>query len=315
MLQDLEDKTAKILSRILSQKRIPKWNSEEFSILILFLLMSHSRTIAMADEMQQMIEKFNRQLMLNVPQFKDIADKVNVKVNDPVLLSLKNATMMHPILMDLKCKLLLNRVGKKPFLLSDHPVALYNQFFEEKKTYGSNTGYSAKGLQLYLPFTPYAGLFLYDSGIYQVGGGHNRPVQIDNQLDVDTLNGIQYLNAFENLFFDNRVISLFAKYRSSSKMEVEQAPLLSNVGTEDGDVIRLYKKDIRCSARFTFVKLTDAALNLRMDNRAIYDRDPFITRLHDKFMKLVDEGKRDPDDFWPFVLDETEAIVKNIKAK
>jgi hypothetical protein len=318
LLQNLEDESAKIIARIITERRMPSWKKEEYSILLMFLIASHSRTPEMASETQEMITKINRQAMLNVPQFKDIADKVSLEIDNPVGFALQTAVTMHPILTDMKCKLLLNRTKTTRLILSDHPVVLYNQLFQDQNDHRGHIGYSSKGLEIYLPVTPFAGLFFYDGAMYEVGSNRNRPVQIDDKKDIEWLNGLQYLNTMENLYFDNTVskdcvkdlMHRFARYRREERVEIHQAPLKSREGESFDEIIHIHKKDIKCEASFTFVRFSKAALDFMHHGGSSLARDPITVALHREFLRLVRAGERDPGDFWSFVMDETEAIIK-----
>ncbi|PSB29751.1 hypothetical protein C7B70_17685 [Chlorogloea sp. CCALA 695] len=150
-------------------------------------------------------------------------------LNQPTHANLRQAALLLPFTFDLHFKLIVNQT-RKPFITSDHPVVLYNQFLEDKKSYGSNTGIACKGLEIFIPLSPSHLLIFFDGNVYKIGSKSNFLVVITSETDVENLNLLQCISANENLYFNQEVTELqishlmrrATQYRNTTKANVNE---------------------------------------------------------------------------------------------
>lgn len=119
--------------------------------------------------------------------------------------SLKSAELLVPDLLNLKYKLIKNKTSS-PFIISDNPLIMYNQFLEKRNwKFGSQRDFGLKGLQLFLPLNDSYMLTVYDSDIYKLGNKKEHIVSIDDKKSIDQLNLLQFLNSENTVNFNHRV--------------------------------------------------------------------------------------------------------------
>ena len=95
---------------------------------------------------------------------RELADSFIAKKPN-VIIDVMHIVCKHPyILLNLKWRLLINNTNL-PFIISDNPVCLYNQFAE--KRHCSLCGLALSGLQVFYPLTPHLGMFYFDGDIYK----------------------------------------------------------------------------------------------------------------------------------------------------
>lgn len=90
-------------------------------------------------------------------------------------------------------RLLVDQTGEG-FVTSDNPVVANNQLLSFR-TFGSNCGIAAKGLQLYFPIDPRKLIVFYDGAVYRVGSGDNIVVNVTSPADTYGINTLQVVGA------------------------------------------------------------------------------------------------------------------------
>ncbi|EJL62766.1 DUF4238 domain-containing protein [Flavobacterium sp. CF136] len=138
----------------------------------------------------------------NVPS--DLAPRFHEQQTDQgKLLSLKSADQLVPDLLDLKYKLIKNTTSN-PFIISDNPLVLYNQFLEKRNwRICSQRDFGLKGMQFFLPLNDWYLLAVYDANIYKLGTKKQQVVTIDDKNSVDQLNLLQFLNSETTVNFSH----------------------------------------------------------------------------------------------------------------
>ncbi|OMQ12941.1 DUF4238 domain-containing protein [[Flexibacter] sp. ATCC 35103] len=118
--------------------------------------------------------------------------------------SLKSAELLASDLLDLKYKLIKNTTSN-PFIISDNPLVLYNQFLEKRNwKICSQRDFGLKGLQLFLPLNDSYMLAVYDTNIYKLGNKKEQVVNINDKNSIDQLNLLQFLNSETTVNFNHR---------------------------------------------------------------------------------------------------------------
>ena len=138
------------------------------------------------------------------PTVKELSSSFTAK-NPNAIIDAMYAVCKHPyILIDLKWRLLVNNTNI-PFITSDNPVCLYNQFIEKRNC--NLCGLALSGLQFFYPLTPQLGVFYFDGDIYKCGSVKRHFVEII-QEDAFHLNRLIVLNATANIFYNTQITDL-----------------------------------------------------------------------------------------------------------
>lgn len=125
--------------------------------------------------------------------------------------SLKSAELLVPDLLNLKYKLIKNKTSN-PFIISDNPLIMYNQFLEKRNwKFGSQRDFGLKGLQMFLPLNDSYMLAVYDSDIYKLGNKKEQLVSIDDKNSIDQLNLLQFLNSESTVNFNQKASEYYIR--------------------------------------------------------------------------------------------------------
>lgn len=137
--------------------------------------------------------------------------------------SLKSAELLIPDLLSLKYKLIKNKTSS-PFIISDNPLIMYNQFLEKRNwKFGSQRDFGLKGLQMFLPLNDSYMLAVYDSDIYKLGNKKEHIVSIDDKKSIDQLNLLQFLNSENTVNFNHRVTEHYIITLKEKSMKYKKA--------------------------------------------------------------------------------------------
>jgi hypothetical protein len=213
-----EGKSSWLLSQVIKLEQLPPKNLPAYQLLLDFIIVQHLRTKHEADIQNKMWDGFWKAILeedierlknddwekilgKNVkPPTKEDLNKFMVRMKDTVIFSLSLAGPAYvSTLDDLESHLVLLN-GQRHFVVSDNPVAIYNQYYEWIKE--SNTGLASKGIQIFLPISPHCLLVLYDKSVYHVTGDQGMTRGVSDK-DLQLLNLLQFVNADQNIFFDS----------------------------------------------------------------------------------------------------------------
>ena len=287
LLALIENEASQLLSKICAERWLPEYGSDEHFNLLTFVLFLHSRTEYIGTQMNEMIDKLSKRILIEQPEFKSEIDNFEIKLNKAANFVLGVVALMVPLGKDLKYKLLLNKTTDF-FVTSDHPVVKYNQFLESKEAPWGITGLQSKGLQIFLPIKPELILLLYDSNIYKVGNKKRKVVRIDKRDDVKSLNILQFINAHNNIYFNNQVREEYIselnkeseKYQRESKTNVKK--YYSTRGKDF--LLHIYDEDIRMNFELSIITFTKLAKKYKLGNRVEHIRKPELTK---KYINLI----------------------------
>ncbi|HEY1196571.1 DUF4238 domain-containing protein [Flavobacterium sp.] len=135
--------------------------------------------------------------------------------------SLKSAEQIVSDLLNLEYKLIKNTTSN-PFIISDNPIILYNQFFEKRNwKFCSQRDFGLKGFQMFLPLNDSYMLAVYDSNIYKLGTKKQKIVAIDDKNSIDQLNLLQFLNSETTINFNHKASQYYIEtlYQKSKKFK------------------------------------------------------------------------------------------------
>lgn len=279
-LSELENKSAPIFRAMWEKELLPDYKSIEHSEMIHFVLILDLRNPLRFN----LLENFET-LMANtkssiregnistdlIPRFKHLQTETGK------LSSLTSANMLVPELLDLKFKLIRNNTGK-PFIISDNPLIIYNQFLEKRKwNFMSQREYGLIGLQMLLPVNDCYLLMIYDSDIYKVGNKKGKVIEIDDEKCIDQLNILQILNSSSIIKFNHRASEHYIKtlYAKSKRFKKPNEPFINvhpvqqrNVEVEPkAQIIELGITDLQINLCLQKVKFTDKSRNVKLEGR------------------------------------------------
>jgi hypothetical protein len=306
---DLEGLAAGVLRHLVERRQIPKWRSAEHTTLMTHILFQLMRTPTAVDEAQESMTQWTKAVASHNETLAPHINDVSFEFKDLLSFILSIAAQCIPIVLDLRHKLLINNTTK-PFITSDHPVVLYNQFMEHRNKFGSSTGLSAKGLQIFFPLNPTCCLICFDYATYKVGGRSLKSVQIAvSEEDVEALNILQVANAGGQLFFGNSVSEKYIRqlvatgtyFRREQRSELKEYPANTKEG---GILLHASKKDIRVGLKLSVIGELGQTRDYSLGTRVVHERDPVLSQLHREFMEKVDAKQYRATQFNEFIRDK-----------
>ena len=176
-------------------------------------------------------------------------------VTQPGVLALGSQAQLIETCADLKYKILINRTAL-PFITSDNPAAIYDQFMERmgNKIYALGS----RGLQIYLPITPKIGILYYDSQCYKLGDRKKEYVEIFHYKDIQELNKLTVANSENVIYympstFTERNIELMVQkcIKFKPTKHIDTFPELK---TSEGVIFGACNVSIFCHLALSFVK-------------------------------------------------------------
>ncbi|GMR63538.1 DUF4238 domain-containing protein [Bacillus sp. MN7755] len=292
-LGKLEGEASKLFYKILSEKFMPAYLSNDYYLMLIFTIFLAVRTEHSADTQNEFLDKAVKTIFKDDPRVKERLDDFTVKhVNAPAFI-LSVAAKMLPVASDLKCKLIFNRTNRA-FITSDNPVVKYNQFLEHRNSHGSNLGFATKGLQIFFPLSPKVYLVFYDGDTYKVGNKKNDIVWLDNERDIRELNILQCVNAYKNIYFNQDMDELTAKkvylkateYRHDIKANVNEYKALEN---RNRALIHMYGQDKKMNLRLNFIKELKKARKYNLGNKTVHVRSEELLKVAKDFEEYMDK--------------------------
>ncbi len=275
-LGQLENITAKILSKITEENKLPKRYSDDHFTLCVYVLLAQTRTKGNLDKMNQMTDSMFHTWIQRFPEIRDLSEKYRVRMEAPFDFFLGLTSRLSPIIMDLKFKILKN-TSQTPFIMSDDPTILYNDFDNKKgRGIGSARGYASKGLQIFYPMSPTVTLMFYDEWAYKVGSVKLRTIKINESNFIDQMNLLQILNANEVLFTNNQVSENYIKDLERKSHDFDkfdnQFQRMFQTAKTNEVIIMNSRTNPKVNLGFSGYKLRDNAKAWKPDDRISYPR-------------------------------------------
>ncbi|OFZ53901.1 MAG: hypothetical protein A3D92_05825, partial [Bacteroidetes bacterium RIFCSPHIGHO2_02_FULL_44_7] len=307
---DLENESARIISKIILSDIAPKLHSEEHVILIVFALTLHARTLWSAEAVDEMFDKLSKATLMHDSRVAEHLPLVNFSVKNPVSLAVSVVAVYLPLMLDLEYRLVLNQ-STIPFVSSDNPVVLYNQFLEHRKPLGSITGLALKGLQMFVPLSSRHLLVFYDPAVYRVGGWRPQPICTRNVVTVNSVNLLQALSARSNVYFsscddaeyvDQLCQGADAK-RRQSKVQVNEYTKPGSTKEKGSSILHTFNTDIKCDLRLSFVHEFPDVKDFSFTRHDQLYRDKISVELLDEFQDRVRKGKYKASEYFKFLDD------------
>jgi hypothetical protein len=298
-LAEVETQASRVLNSIIVSGNLPPRGSANDIVLRTHIVLQAERTMYSAEETNEMIGKFVMAIMEKHPRFKEEMKKVTIGIKDPALFRLGMAGEFIPFTLDLEIKLLLNRTGK-PFITSDNPIVKYNQLLEARDWPGSHCGWAVKGLQTMLPLNASNHLIMYDSLRYRIGNRRQDTIEIIDTRDVDALNGLQFLNAGENVYFGTGVDERYIREmhgssvtrRRKQKVNLRKFRRVAPSPDPNSMLLAVGARDIRTNLVLSFCKMTKHAKQERLGPSAALYRSEKLRLMHESMRQADIEAAR-----------------------
>jgi Protein of unknown function (DUF4238) len=258
-LGDIEGEISSVIKYIIENDSL-SFDIDEYSKLLRFILYQSARTSAHVESTKIALQELNKNLYQYTGRNFDMDVKDMLSYVDRQLPYLTHAELF----------LLINET-EIPFVTSDNPVVLYNQFMEMKR-HPTGASWANKGLQVFLPISPNHMVVLFDPYVYRMGKQDGRgPRQWVVPMDVEYLNSLQYLKCGKLLFYNDKIeptyIGRLAEKYGNIRLSLSK-PEAHTLGSYN--LLRV--ADPRIGISFSFTKLTMGAKKWKPGNMAVYLR-------------------------------------------
>lgn len=260
----LEAMTQKVMEKVDANPR-KALDKIDDSTLYVFTILQLGRTVAHATIIQSTADTVLKQLMKeeflhkqsdNKKLSEDEIDLYCLRFPSLGGFSLGIQAQMIPTCVDLEQKLLINNT-RHAFVTSDNPTALYNMFFERMGR--DESGMGCRGVFVFMPLSPELAIVLYDGKVYKIGNKRQPYAEIINKRDVEELNKLTAVNAFQTILYNpksttvdelSRLAYFHKKYAVENKV-VE----IKGINPETGNTIMgVHQIGIMCGLQLSFVK-------------------------------------------------------------
>lgn len=297
--KQMETAMRPVFSYLIETKHLFKPLSQEHFEFLFFVLLTNGRTKFAADRIDEMIDKFAKAIFKHDPNVKDYLNEFEIKSSNAVIEALDKAIYQVPLALDLQFKMVVNG-STIPFVLSDHPIVFHNQFLMDRRWPGGHTGIAQWGLQILVPLSPRCMIIFYDGKVYKVGNRKEDIVLTSEDSDINQINQMQFLNAGENLYFNEKIDESYCiqlsrkakKLRNKNKVKFSEFKSLDDprgfntlLGISDPGL----KMDLRLSCMKNLKKSKKIKIGPSMYNV----RDPRAVEEHRKRMDEIEKERED----------------------
>jgi Protein of unknown function (DUF4238) len=127
----LEDASAPIFRRMITERKLPPRHSAEHGLLSQFIAVQHGRTQAHEAELNEMADKFGKHVVRKrvEPDLVKHLDHARISITNAATWSVHVAAVQAPVLFDLEYKILVAPAGSF-YISGDNPVVFLNQYID-----------------------------------------------------------------------------------------------------------------------------------------------------------------------------------------
>jgi len=308
-LSTIESIAASAIKNILAKRTMPEKLTSEYYSLLAFTALQWARTPYAADEAKEIIEKSLESTVERDKSYKIVLDEFKSRLENAPLYLLRNVPKLIPCISDLNIILLINQTNI-PFITSDNPVVLYNQFLEKRREYYCNTSFESKGLQIFFPLSPELCLIFFDKDVYRFSNALNRTIKLAKQQDLNALNQLQCINSYTNIYFNENVSNDYITYifrkvkkwrRDSKFRHIESPP---RKGPDGG--IRIlqvnHKNDIKINLYLSFISIKKSARGFKIGDKALIVRNEQLFKQRE-YLTALERTQYQPTRIGDFIVD------------
>jgi hypothetical protein len=217
MFMKIESKVGGIIRNISETQKIPSKQSEDFHTLLLFMLLSEARNLKTADSYNNFVNLQMKTLLRMKMEHgtvkgisPELLEETEIQADIPNLMSIKVTAEISPILLDLKCCLIVNTTDRH-FISSDNPLVRYNQMYIKRRYQLRGYGFGNMGIQLFFPITPSLCVCVFDDVFYNHKENEQGNIIVNKGRYVDELNKLFYLNSYRTLFFNGKLSEAYIR--------------------------------------------------------------------------------------------------------
>lgn len=281
-LEKLENATGPYIKRIIETNTLPPKGTEAYGLILLFIVILSARTKDALYAIDELTSKIINELMKYDKSVRNKAGKYKIKMSNSAASVVIASADSAPLADDLRMKLLINDTKNK-FVFSDNPVIKYNQFLEQRKHPGGNTGIATKGLHFF-PISPRLTLCLYDDWAYKVGFRSQDILTLTEIKDIDNLNKLQVLNCFEHLYFNHELTEYYIRNlcqfekdkRLKNYINLQQANTYNDIEGREHIQFLTNGINIEVNLNMSFIKQTKKAKKHVLSDYAVQLRNESI---------------------------------------
>lgn len=308
---DLESAASRVINQIIRRKSAQEQSTQEHRTILTHALLQRARTKYAAEADEEMGDTLIKTIMgEGGTLIREEPDQAEIKNDNPTALPLATMALIIPVAMDLMYKVLVNKTSLS-FITSDCPVVLYNRACEQSKVM-SHIGLASKGLEIIFPLSPKHILLFYDERIYKVGARKQRFAYVNVENDVRQFNDLQWLNAHENIYFNDR--SLYPEIlRGASKNIKKRHTKKAYINKYQGDtradgmqstLLHVHRSVLNIGMNIHCIKQIRVVSEEEMNNGAKSIRNPGLYNIYSEFLVLVHKGEYKPSEFGEFLHDK-----------
>lgn len=303
LAEEIESKANELIKKVLETNEFPQiW--DDYLHLCQFLMISEARNLRTSDSTNHLADMLAKILLDSHPEtqhLKSELDKFKIELDRPANMNIEIAIRNSALILDLKPLLIIEQTGgARKFITSDNPLIRYNSLYL-KKGYPGGFSYIDRGAQFFFPISSHKCILLYDSWIYDVPEETNHVLYLKRARDVDQLNELLYLNAYNNVFFDRKtkkgyIESLHHKSRREPKMRnlERETSVFKAKSPRGGELIYASRNQVRKKFDFAWLKFSILANNLVMPRHMggiSREESPYISEfLKERELQFRQEG-------------------------
>ena len=290
-LMEIESKASRAILRIIETGKIPDFCSEDYQIILLFVLIMDARVLKQADAMDNFIDVQMKMIL----QMKIEHDMVDMRVEDldrvkmhleiPNLYNIEAAFSSWEILLDLKMCLICNDTDRV-FITSDNPVVKYNCMYNVRGYTNRNYGLGNMGIQIIFPISPRICIYIYDNVMYDNKPAVDNNFHIERAKEIDKINRLIYMNSYDFLLFHPSTKESYLENIIRGNCNLKNNPVeIAVFGSKDDKFIMNGCRTVRHRFDFSFCRINKNLLNLSFPQHIGGPIRPRAKRFTDKTNK------------------------------
>ncbi len=282
----MENRQAQVIKSIIETRSLKPLSGYDYIPLYSLIALQHSRTVTSKIQGDQLMEHISDEIVSSL-----IGPDADVRITYPAmhLMIIVLSLQTIPLLSALGAVLLINNTNKN-FIFSDNPVVFYNTYFNRVRDRGL-VGIRSPGLQIFCPLNKELALFLYDVQCYstRLRGEDFSTVPINSDADVESINSLQFINCYENIFYSDKgqkdsIKILHDKMRDlvgKNKM-VKKRHVFTDDNGKRREFVHLYHNNVPYDLNLSFL-----LLNANCDETRLF-----------RNKELVEMVRKDMDEAW-----------------
>jgi hypothetical protein len=320
-LSKLEGSHAQLTKKIMSTRNL---DLRDGLRIVQLIALQKARTEQIESQFNDMANKLIKLMLFNRSS-ETLLRQTKIKIDNVAVLMIATGLSMSPILLDLKQFLLINETHL-PFIISDNPAVFTNWFFRRTFPDRPSEGMKRSGLQVYLPLSPKFALLLHDSNVYMTQN-ENGNVVLRNSSDIKSLNSLQWLNAYANIYIPPGIDEEYLREIMVIDRNLIKQAFMKRFETRDNKIFNVTGKDEFDSpsegvkSELIYISTTNLPRDIHMnavrlrpkprylDNGSLGSliRDPAWAQIIEDFSSAVFEKRISFNDLWGFVENHSRA--------